>query len=258
MTISDPRPTTDTRTPLGIPPLDDLLGGGLTDGTLTLIAGLSGVGKSALACQAVRHAALARDLPGYYAPLEGDQRTALSRVLSAETGIEHHRFADPTRQPFTLWERDRIDAAGAHLKRSALHIDTRPRNIADLQRRLARIGSRPPRIAVVDYPTALAAMAPDFADEITRVGLGLKHVAQRYAMPVIVTCPLNRSRTDKLGEIGQFAGLLDAADNVLILRRPDDHAPPARIDIAKSCRGVTGSVGAYFEAQFVRFWGDAR
>lgn len=221
------------------------------------------MGKTSLACQAVRHATLDLGLPGYYAPLENHEHAAFHHILAAETGIEQHRFAEQTRHPFASWEWDRVNAAAARLSGSALHVDTHVRSISDLDARLRRMSARPPRIVVVDYPTALAdlSVADDFEREINTIGLGLKRIAQQRGIPALVTCPLNRRRagaTPSLDDAGQFTGLVRAADTALILDRPDDREPYARIVAAKQPDGVTGSVEVHFEAPFVRFTDGAR
>jgi replicative DNA helicase len=257
-----PVTTTLTRLPLGLAPLDALLGGGVSDGSLTLIAGRSGVGKTSLISQAVRHATLALGLPGYYAPLENGQGTAARQILSAETGIEHQRFGHQNTSPIAPWELERAECALEHLKRSALTIDTTVRTVAELDVRVRRVAAvTAPRIVAVDYPTALADLAGDFDRQIDEVALGLKEIAERYAVPVLVTCPLRRSPgsgAPGLSDFGQFTGLLAAADTALVLHRPDDHGPRAEIIAVKGHGGRAGSAEVYFEAPYVRFTGGER
>ena len=71
--------------PTGFSPLDDALGGGLRSGTLTLVGGVPGVGKTVAAMQWAR--TMARS--GYsvvYACYEHDEPTLLGRLLLSELG----------------------------------------------------------------------------------------------------------------------------------------------------------------------------
>lgn len=71
--------------PSGFHPLDDALGGGLRSGTLTLLSGVPGVGKTVAAMQWARAMAVS----GYgviYACYEHDEPTMLGRLLLSELG----------------------------------------------------------------------------------------------------------------------------------------------------------------------------
>ncbi|MFQ5555367.1 MAG: DnaB-like helicase C-terminal domain-containing protein [Acidimicrobiia bacterium] len=71
--------------PTGFSPLDDALGGGLRSGTLTLIGGVPGVGKTIAAMQWAR--SMARSGYGVvYACYEHDEPTLLGRLLLSELG----------------------------------------------------------------------------------------------------------------------------------------------------------------------------
>jgi KaiC/GvpD/RAD55 family RecA-like ATPase len=83
--------------PTGFEPLDSVLSGGLRTGTLTLLGGVPGIGKSVTALQWARSAA-AKGINAVYACYEHDVATLLTRLLLLEVGeLAHasHEAADP-------------------------------------------------------------------------------------------------------------------------------------------------------------------
>lgn len=83
--------------PTGITDLDDLLGGGLKPGQVTVIASDTGMGKTCFALNLVRHCSLRLGRPSAFFSLgttsEQDLRT---RVLSAESRVRWRDLVDPT------------------------------------------------------------------------------------------------------------------------------------------------------------------
>ncbi len=83
--------------PTGFEPLDSVLAGGIRTGTLTLLGGAPGIGKSVTALQWARSAA-AQGFHAVYACYEHDVSTLLTRLLLLEVGeLAHasHEAADP-------------------------------------------------------------------------------------------------------------------------------------------------------------------
>jgi KaiC/GvpD/RAD55 family RecA-like ATPase len=58
------------RTPSGIPGIDELIGGGLTQNSLTLLTGTTGSGKTILSCQFIYSGVKDYDQPGVYISFE--------------------------------------------------------------------------------------------------------------------------------------------------------------------------------------------
>jgi replicative DNA helicase len=79
------RQTRSSVVPSGFEPLDEALGGGLRTGTLTLLSGLPGVGKTILAMQWARRVA-GGGAGAMYVCYEHDEATMLGRLLLSELG----------------------------------------------------------------------------------------------------------------------------------------------------------------------------
>lgn len=85
------QPVGGTRLASGVPSMDDLLGGGIEEGTSTLLIGAAGTGKSTLAAQFVA-AAGARGQQSMLFLFDESPRTLLSRTSAI--GIDLIRFVD--------------------------------------------------------------------------------------------------------------------------------------------------------------------
>jgi circadian clock protein KaiC len=91
--ISKDQPTsTSKRSAIGVDALDALLGGGIFDGSTTMVVGLSGVGKTVLGTQILREGALRQNKRGLLISL--DEHPA-QIVRNAETlGLNLHSQMD--------------------------------------------------------------------------------------------------------------------------------------------------------------------
>jgi replicative DNA helicase len=72
--------------PTGFPPLDDALSGGLRSGSLLLLAGAQGAGKTTFALQMARNAAAAGKTVAYFT-YEHDAESMLERLIALEAGL---------------------------------------------------------------------------------------------------------------------------------------------------------------------------
>lgn len=81
--MAEPEPV-----PLGIPPLDEALGGGIRMGGFTAVGGMAGTGKSALGVCALYHAA-ARGRWPLYISIEMDAHQVQTRLLSLHSTTAH-------------------------------------------------------------------------------------------------------------------------------------------------------------------------
>jgi replicative DNA helicase len=69
----------------GFPALDEILGGGLRAGELTLLGGPQGLGKTTFALQVLRNVAVAGNV-GLYFSYEHDATTMMAKLLALESG----------------------------------------------------------------------------------------------------------------------------------------------------------------------------
>jgi replicative DNA helicase len=75
--------------PLGLPPIDRMIGGGLRPGELMLIGGAQGTGKTTMALQMARNVAASGQAYVLYVCFEHDEADLLNRLISMESLIPH-------------------------------------------------------------------------------------------------------------------------------------------------------------------------
>ncbi|MEA2546237.1 MAG: replicative helicase, partial [Chloroflexota bacterium] len=75
--------------PLGMAPLDRMLGGGIRPGELMLIGGAQGTGKTTLALQMARNVAASGQAYVLYVNFEHDDADMLNRLISLESVLPH-------------------------------------------------------------------------------------------------------------------------------------------------------------------------
>lgn len=84
--LSSGRPAAATTWPTGFDPLDDVLGGGLRAGELTLLGGAQGLGKTTFALQIARNVA-ASGRSALYLCYEHREQDVLERLVGMELGL---------------------------------------------------------------------------------------------------------------------------------------------------------------------------
>jgi replicative DNA helicase len=82
--------------PLGMAPLDKMLGGGLRPGELMLIGGAQGTGKTTLALQMARNIAASGQAYVLYVCFEHDEAYMLNRLIAMESVLPHLPNTKPT------------------------------------------------------------------------------------------------------------------------------------------------------------------
>ena len=75
--------------PLGLTPLDKMLGGGLRPGELMLIGGAQGTGKTTMALQMARNIAASGQAYVLYLNFEHDDADMLNRLIAMESALPH-------------------------------------------------------------------------------------------------------------------------------------------------------------------------
>src|SRR5262245_47167871 len=82
--------------PLGLQPLDKMLGGGLRPGELLLIGGAQGTGKTTMALQMARNIAASGQAYVLYVCFEHDDADMLQRLIAMESALPHLPNTKPT------------------------------------------------------------------------------------------------------------------------------------------------------------------
>ncbi|KZK83010.1 Replicative DNA helicase [Pseudovibrio sp. Ad13] len=212
----------------GIRQVDDLLGGGLVDGELTVIGAEGAAGKTALALQIGEYIACE------YGPVDFQSKEMTAeqltmRRVAAMSGISTHAMR---RGGLSADDLEKIYLAKEDCKRIPLYIDsTAKTTIEQLHIRakanMARYGTR---VLFVDSVKAMrvkdARLDANLPARCGFVISELKELAKTLEIPVVALAHEVRTEREPLQRLTRkelFGGsnMEDSADNILILFRPE-------------------------------------
>ena len=201
--------------PTGFPLLDDALGGGLRAGSLNLLAGAQGEGKTTFALQVARGVARS-NRPILFFSFELEAEVLLQKVISSEAadlGFDDGVTVYQVRAAFEgtdevdggLPERlrrfrgglDALEAVAAYAQRMLIHRSTTTQTTlgviaAAVKDVVAEFGEPP--LVVIDYLQKVRASEVMSEEEsVTAVTEGLKDVAIEYECPVLALSASDRA-----------------------------------------------------------------
>ena len=202
--------------PLGMAPLDRMLGGGLRPGELMLIGGAQGTGKTTLALQMARNIAASGQAYVLYVNFEHDDADMLNRLIAMESALPHLpntkpstgavKINDVRAEVLRSWARagdepvdlaaspklkpaiDRIARYGGnlYLLRGSATASTieNLRELIDMHR--AQSGERR-MVLIIDYMQKVPQLPepPTESEKVTYIVNGLKDIALTEKVPTI-------------------------------------------------------------------------
>lgn len=245
--------------PTGLTALDSMTGG-LLPGQLVLVGARPSRGKSAL-CLQVAAAATAAGYVTQLVSLEMSPGEVGVRNACSEAGISA-TWVRGSGPKSAHWPRlgaalSRLAARPFHLEH--MTIPTVPQIHARAKRVQAQHGLS---LVIVDYlqlckGAARAGMNRD--QELGEVSRGLKAMARRLGVPVLVAAQLNRRVEDRaegrprLADFRECGSIEADADIALLLWWKDETGNDAEILVEKHRNGPTGSVRVRFNRDLARF-----
>jgi KaiC/GvpD/RAD55 family RecA-like ATPase/HKD family nuclease len=251
--------------PTGFTDLDRLLGG-LRPGNLVLVAGRTSMGKTTLAMDFLRTAAVRHGLPSLLLSFEMTKSEITQRILSAESRIPLHVLRSGQ---LTDDDWSKLTNRMGEIDEAPLHVsDSCPASIRPICEEIRRaVGEDEVRMVVVDYIQQLTAdrRTENRQQEITEIARSFKRLALELGIPIVVVSQLNRGpemRTDKrplLSDLRDSGTLEEAADVVVLLHRDDYYdkesprAGEADLIVAKHRNGPTDTVTVAAQLHLTRF-----
>jgi len=250
--------------------LFDGITSGLQPSDLVIIAARPGMGKTALALNIARNAAVEQNVPTGIFSLEMSLDQLTFRMLCAEARINSYK----ARSGFVSKEDfDRLHTAAATLNDAPIFIDdsseVSPLEIRAKSRRLRMehgLG-----LVIVDYlqlirPRDLERKGAERRDlEIAEISRSLKALAKELNIPVIALSQLNRkieerkNKRPQLSDLRESGAIEQDADIVAFIHREDalkDNVKNdgiAEIIVAKHRNGPTGKAKLEFLKEYTRF-----
>ena len=246
----------------GYPGLDTLLGGGMLNQGLYILAARPGVGKTTAALKISESAAKSGACLFFSLEMSAEQITA--RRIAAESGLGIGRLM--VGRKFDDDEQAKMANAASVLSTHDFRLNRAPgASVADIAQ--AAHLTKNLRLVVVDY---LGLVRSDerglpIYERTTRNSNALKALARSLNVPVLCLCQLNRAAEQRADKVPSMADLRDSgaieqdADAVILLHRPAMYEPgevkPWESQIltaivAKNRHGATGKLD--FD-----FWGSS-
>jgi replicative DNA helicase len=251
--------------PTGFAELDDLTNG-LHAGQLIIVAARPGLGKSTLALDFARSAAIKHQMPAIFFSLEMGRSEIATRLLAAEASIPMHHL-----RKGNLDERDwtKIANVRGEIGDAPLYIDDSPNlTLVEIRAKCRRLSQRAGlKMVIIDYLQLMTSgkKVESRQQEVSEFSRALKLLAKELQVPVIALSQLNRGpeqRADKkpaLSDLRESGSLEQDADIVILLHREGayerDHprAGEADLIVAKHRNGRTEDIAVSFQGMYSRF-----
>ena len=244
----------------------DELTGGLHPGQMIVVAARPGVGKSTLALDIARSAAIHHDMTTVFFSLEMGRTELAMRVLSAEGRISMGRLkkGDLDQEGWT-----NLATLQGKITGAPLFIDDSPNmTLMEIRAKCRRLKQRNQlQLVVLDYLQLMSSgkKVESRQQEVSEFSRSLKLLAKELEVPVIALSQLNRGseqRTDKrpmISDLRESGSIEQDADMVILLHREDMYNPDsdrvgeADMIIAKHRGGPTKTIPLAFSGKYSRF-----
>jgi replicative DNA helicase len=245
---------------------------------LVILAARPAMGKTALALNAIWHAAGLKGLPVAIFSLEMSKEQLVQRLISQVTRI---RTQDLRSGNVGAEDWPKLVRGVAEVARAPIWIDdTAGITLLEMRAKVRRLASRlnargetPLSLVVVDYLQLMVgqrARAENRQQEIAEISRGLKVLARDLNIPVVAIAQLSRAveqRHDKrplLSDLRDSGSIEQDADMVMFLYRDEYYNPDsddkgiAEVIVGKHRNGPTGKVQLAWLEQYTKFASLAR
>ncbi len=254
-----------TGVPTGFADLDELTNG-LHPGQLIIVAARPAMGKSTLALDFSRAAAIHHNKPTIFFSLEMGKTEIAMRLLSAEAQVPLTKL-----RKGTIDSNDWTTIAGVRggINDAPLYIDDSPNmTLVEIRSKCRRLKQRIGlEMVVIDYLQLMTSgkKVESRQQEVSEFSRALKLLAKELQVPVIALAQLNRGpeqRADKkpqLADLRESGSIEQDADLVVLLHREaayetdSPRAGEADLIVAKHRNGPTATITVAFHGHFSRF-----
>jgi replicative DNA helicase len=254
--------------PSGFPEIDDKLSG-FQNSDLIILAARPSMGKTSLALDIARKAAIEHNIPVGIFSLEMSADQLVDRMLAAESNVDSWKLR--TGHNLSLEDDfSRIRDAMDKLAKAPIYIDDQPGNNILKMRSIARRlkSEKNLGLIIVDYLQLMEPIRTKNSDsmvnQVTEISKSLKNLAREFEVPVIALSQLSRAveargGEPRLSDLRDSGSIEQDADVVMFIHREDkynkesDRPGIARIMIEKHRNGPTGVAELYFNDKKTTF-----
>lgn len=247
--------------PTGFPALDDLLSG-LQKQDLIILAARPSMGKTTLALDIARQAAIEHNVPVGIFSLEMSTDQLVDRMLSAQSRVNAWKLRTGR---LTLDEEfDKIRHSLEKLSTAPIFIDDQAGNSIMKMRSAARKlrNEHGLGLIIVDYLQLITTSRQydSMVNQVTEISRSLKGLAKDLDVPVIALSQLSRALESrggkpKLSDLRDSGSIEQDADVVMFIHREDkmdkslEKTNIAEIIVEKHRNGPVGAIQLYFDEE---------
>ncbi len=249
--------------PTGFKQLDNKLAG-LQKSDLIILAARPSCGKTSLALDIVRHAAVKQKVPTLVFSLEMSNQQLVDRMLAAHANVDAWKLRTGKlnlENEFLLIR----DSLGP-LSEAPIYVDDQPANNIMKMRSVARRLKMEKGLGliVVDYLQLMAPSNPNkhsdnMVNQVTEISRALKQLAREMNVPVLALSQLSRAVEQRggrprLSDLRDSGSIEQDADVVMFIHKEEKYnenpgkATPVEILIEKHRNGPTGMVNLMFNS----------
>ena len=254
-----------TGVPTGFADLDALTNG-LHSGQMIVIAARPAIGKSTLALDFARAAAIRNQIATVLFSLEMGRNEITMRLLSAESRVP---LASMRNGQLDDDDWARLARRMGEVADAPLFIDDSPNmSLMEIRAKCRRLKQRHDlKFVIIDYLQLMSSpkRVENRQQEVSEMSRSLKLLAKELDVPVVALSQLNRSpeqRGDKkplLSDLRESGSIEQDSDVVILLHREDFYekesprAGEADLIVAKHRNGPTATVTVAFQGHYSRF-----
>ena len=260
----------------GFSGLDDILGG-MQRSDLIILAARPSMGKTSLAINIARNAAVQQKACVAVFSLEMAKEPVVLRLLSAEAGVDYRRIRLGVH--LNESEEKQIMEATGLLSEAPIYLDDSPRSrIVELRSKARRLHyEHGVDLIIIDHLGLIQGDSKyeNRVQEISYISRSLKAIARELNVPLIALSQLSRATEFRTAHRPQLSDLRDSgsieqdADVVMFIYRdeyyyatreewerehPDEnYPPPAELIVAKHRNGPIGEIKLRFKPSLAKF-----
>lgn len=245
----------------GISDLDHLTSG-FQPSDLIILAARPSVGKSALAINIAKNAALRGDVPVIYFSLEMSQEQVAQRLLCSDATIPMNKL-----RAGEVDENDfrRLSVSLGRLAETPIYVDDSPAiSVMEVRTRCRRMQAEHGLgLVIIDYLQLMrpARKAENRQQEISEMTRSLKGLAREIGVPIVALSQLSRAVEQRQEHVPQLSDLRESgaieqdADLVMFIYADpkDREANIIQLNVAKQRNGPTGMMRLFFARDICRF-----
>lgn len=251
--------------PSGFPDLDRILSG-FHKSDLIILAARPAVGKTSIALNFAKHAAINHKIPVGIFSLEMSSESLMDRIVSSHSGVDSWKLK--TGNNLTEDELQRVIESAGEISQAPIFIDDQGgNNVLKMRSTARRLKSEYGLgLIIIDYLQLMSSTKnyDSMVNQISEITRSLKLLARELDVPVIALSQLSRAVESRGGE-PRLSDLRDSgsieqdADIVMFIHSDDAYKPKdertniKKIIIAKHRNGSTGDVELYFDGNKTTF-----